>query len=52
MNEIPHTYIEIFDHPANWPMTPIFQRSAEILKKFNQNGWVLILDSLSFYKKD
>ncbi|PHB05558.1 alpha/beta hydrolase [Bacillus wiedmannii] len=33
VNEIPHTYIEILDHPANWPMTPIFQRSAEIAKE-------------------
>lgn len=22
-NEIQHTYIQILDHPANWPMTPI-----------------------------
>lgn len=24
VNEIPHTYIKILDHPANWPMAPIF----------------------------
>ncbi|HFK1548102.1 alpha/beta hydrolase [Bacillus anthracis] len=33
VNEIPHTYIEILDHPANWPMASIFQRSAEIAKE-------------------
>nr|WP_088327996.1 alpha/beta hydrolase [Bacillus cereus] len=37
VNEIPHTYIEILDHPANWPMTPIFQRSAEIAKERKWN---------------
>lgn len=30
----------------------INRRNPHILKKFNQNVWVLILDSLSFYKKD
>lgn len=33
VNEIPHTYIEILDYPANWPMAPIFQKSAEVAKE-------------------
>lgn len=33
VNEIPHTYIEILDHPANWPMILIFRKSDEIAKE-------------------
>ncbi|KEK26334.1 alpha/beta fold hydrolase [Bacillus gaemokensis] len=33
VNEIPHTYVEILDHPENWPMTPIFRKSAEVAKE-------------------
>lgn len=33
VDEIPHTYVEILDHPEHWPMTPIFQKSAEIARE-------------------
>ncbi|MFT8225135.1 hypothetical protein, partial [Streptococcus agalactiae] len=33
---IPRSYIEIIDNPEEWPMTPIFQKSAERAK---EKGW-------------
>ncbi|WP_459499311.1 alpha/beta fold hydrolase [Bacillus sp. C1] len=36
VDKIPHTYVEILDHPKSWPMTPIFQKSAVIAK---ERGW-------------
>lgn len=33
VSTIPHTYVEILDHPEKWPMTPIFQKSAQIARE-------------------
>lgn len=33
VNEIPHTYVEVLDNPEHWPMTHIFQKSAEKARK-------------------
>ncbi len=41
-----------FDQSIATNIDFINRRNPHTLKKFDQNVWVLILDSLSFYKKD